>query len=280
MSEIALILFTFCLQAAIGIMLFYVVGKELVRDKEFKAAALASAILGIVAILASLFHLGRPLAFLNSLANLGSSWLSIEALFAGIFTVIAVVYVLLLYLKPSSHIVLRIAGWAGSLVGILTVAAMAKVYTSTIIPLWQGLNTYVEFYATTIAVGGLLFLVLGKKELRKEINGLVGLIILGAVFIQAGVAIPYALSLSQGGMAAQTSAEILSAMGTVLALKWLLVLIGAGILMWPYASELLRTNKNIGTGVVYIACVSVVVGQFIGRYIFYAALVAPQIGLT
>ena len=225
MKESALILFTFCLQAAIGLMLFSVVSKELARDKEFKAAALASAVLSVVAILTSLFHLGRPLAFLSSLANLGSSWLSNEALFAGIFTAIAVVYALLLYLKPAKTVVLRIIGWAGSLMGILTIAVMAKVYTFTVVPMWQSLNTYVEFYATAVAVGGLLFLALSQKELRKEINGLVGLIILGAVFIQAAVAIHCVIGLSQAGMAAQSSVEILSGMGMALALKWLLILL-------------------------------------------------------
>jgi len=280
MKEFALILFTFCLQAAIGLMLFSVVSKELTRDKKFKVAALASAVLSVVAILASLFHLGRPFAFLNSLANLGSSWLSNEALFAGIFTATAVVYALLLYLKPAKTVVLRIVGWAGSLVGIVTIAAMAKVYTFTVVPVWQSLNTYVEFYATTVAVGGLLFLALSQKELRKEINGLVGLIILGAVFIQAAVASYYAIGLSQAGMAAQSSVEILSGMGMALALKWLLILLGAGILLWPYASRLGQTNSNLGRGIVYLACIAVVMGQLIGRYIFYAALIVPQIGLT
>ena len=277
MGETSLLIFSFCLQAAIGIMLFITLGKQLYKDKEFKAAALVAAVLSVVGILASLSHLGRPLAFLNSLSNLGSSWLSNEALLSGIFAGIAVLYALVLYLKPNQTFdtVLR---WLGSIVGVIAVFSMAKLYTSTIVPVWQGINTYVEFYATTIAVGALLFIVLSLKQLQDIDKRVYGLIVLAAVIIQAAVAVPHAINLGVEGLAAQASAAILSSMSFVIGLKWLLVLAGAGILMWPSAQKA-DAGAASGAGIIYAACALLVVGQLIGRYVFYAAVVAMNIGL-
>lgn len=277
MAELSLLIFTICLQAAIGIMLFITLGKQLYKEKEFKGAALVAAALSVVGILASLSHLGKPLSFLNSLSNLGSSWLSNEALLSGAFAGIAVLYALVLYLKPNQTFdtLLR---WLGSAVGLVAVFSMAKLYTTTIVPVWQGINTYVDFYATTIAVGALLFIVLSLKQLQDVDKRVYGLTVLAAVVIQAAVAVPHALSLGVEGMAAQASAAILSGMAFVVGLKWLLILAGAGILMWPSIQKAGVELKST-SAMVYAACVCLVVGQIIGRYIFYAAVVAMDIGL-
>lgn len=58
------------------------IGKELYKAKIFKGAIITTAALSVIGVLASFSHLGRPLSALNSLANLASSWLSKEALFA------------------------------------------------------------------------------------------------------------------------------------------------------------------------------------------------------
>lgn len=278
MGETSLLIFSFCVQAAIGIMIFITIGKLLYKEKEFKKAALLAAGLSVVGILASLLHLGRPMSFLNSLSNLGSSWLSNEALLSGIFAGIAVVYVLILYLKPDAQGLNTIVRWAGSIVGLVAVFSMAKLYTNTIVPVWQGVNTFVDFYATAIAVGALLFIVTSLKELQGADKKIYGFTVLGAVVIQAAFAVPHALSLGAEGMAAQASAAILSGMGVAIGLKWLLVLGGAGILIWPSTEK--PDEAKPKAAMIYAACASLVAGQFIGRYIFYAAVVATNIGLS
>ena len=134
MGETSLLVFSFCLQAAIGIMLFITIGKQLYKDKEFKVAAIIAAGLSVIGIVASLSHLGRPMSFLNSLANIGSSWLSNEAFLSGVFAGIAVLYALVLYLKPGSQGLNTILRWTGSIVGLVAVFSMAKLYSSTIVP--------------------------------------------------------------------------------------------------------------------------------------------------
>lgn len=276
MGETSLLIFSFCMQAAIGMMIFITLGEQLYNGKNFKFAALVAAGLSVIGIFASLLHLGRPMAFLNSLANLGSSWLSYEAFLCGIFAGIAVLYALIQHFKPASENLNLVIRWAGSIVGLFAVFSMAKLYTSTIVPVWQGANTFVDFYATTIAVGALLFMATSFRELKDVDKKIYGFAVLAAVILQAAVAVPHALSLSAAGMAAQTSAAILSNMGAVIGLKWILILGGAGILMWPSAQK----SETKGSGSIYAACAFLVVGQLIGRYIFYAAMVATNVGLT
>jgi len=280
MGETSLLIFSFCLQAAIGTMIFITIGKHLYKDKKFKKAALVTAGLSVIGILASLSHLGQPLSFLNSLSNLGSSWLSNEALMSGIFMGIAVLYALILYFKPDNHSLDSALRWAGSAFGLIAVFSMGKVYTTTVVPVWQGMNTFVDFFATTIAIGALIFIATSLKELGNIDKKIYGFIVLAAVAIQAAVAIPHALSLAQEGMAAQASAAILNGMSVAIGLKWLLILGGAGILMWPATQNTEASEATITSGIIYAACASLVIGQFIGRYVFYAAMIAINVGLS
>lgn len=280
MGETSLMVFTLCLQAAIGTMIFITFGKKLYKDKEFKKAALAASGLSVIGVIASFLHLGQPMSFMNSLSNLGSSWLSNEALLSGAFMGIAVLYALLLYFKPENESLNNILRWAGSAVGLLAVFSMGKVYTTTIVPVWQGMNTFVEFFATTIAVGALIFIVSSLKELEDVDKRIYGFIILAAVIVQAAVAVPHAIGLAQEGMAAQASAAILSSMSYAIGLKWLLILGGAALLIWPSTKKTEGTDAIPATTIIYAAFAFLVVGQIIGRYVFYAAMIATNVGLS
>lgn len=280
MAETALLIFSFCMQAAIGVMLFITLGKQRYNDKQFKRAAVTTAALSIIGVLASLAHLGQPLSALNSLSNIGSSWLSREVLLSGIFMGISVVYVLIQYYKPNNQSLNTSLRWTGSVVGLITVFSMGKLYTTTSVPVWHGINTFVDFYATTIAVGALIFLVMGLKELQDVDKKIFGFIVLAAVIIQASVAVPYAIGLGLNGMAAQASAEILRGMSVAIGLKWVLILGGAGLLMWPANQKAGTTEAKSVAGIIYVAGAALVCGQFIGRYVFYAAMIAPSVGLT
>lgn len=280
MGESALMIFSFCIQAAIGMMLFITLGKQLYKGKQFRSAAITSAVFSVIGVLASLAHLGQPLSALNSLANVGSSWLSREVLSAGVFMGIAVLYALVIYFKPESLSLSAVLGWAGSLIGLFTVFSMGKLYSTASVPVWHGMNTFVDFYATTIAVGALIFLAVGLKELQDTDKRILGFIVLAAVIIQAAVAVPYAIGLSLSGMAAQASSKILIGMSTVIGFKWLLILGGAGLLMWPTLQKAGTTEGKSVTGMIYIAGAALICGQFIGRYVFYAAMITTGVGLT
>lgn len=280
MGETALLIFSFCMQTAIGIMLFTTLTKQLYKGKQFKPAAVTTAGLSVIGVIASLAHLGQPMLALNSLSNLGSSWLSREVLSAGTFMGIAVLYALVQYFKADNESLSMVIRWAGSLVGLITVFSMSKLYATTSVPVWHGINTFVDFYATTIAVGALIFLALSLKELQDVDKRIFGFSVLAAVILQATVAVPYAIGLGLNGMAAQASAEILRGMSVAIGLKWLLILGGAGLLMWSAIQKVSTKEAKSASRIVYVAGVALVCGQFIGRYVFYAAMIATNIGLT
>lgn len=91
-----------------------------------------------------------------------------------------------------------------------------------------------DFYATTIVVGALIFLATSLNELQNVDKKIFGFIILAAAIIQVVVAVPYAIGLGQNGMAAQASSKLLNSMSGIIGLKWLLILGGAGILIWLF----------------------------------------------
>lgn len=281
MGEFALLIFSFCLQAAIGIMLFTALTKQLHPGKEFKAAALAAAGLSVAGIIASLAHLGRPLSALNSLGNLGSSWLSREVLFAGLFMGITVVYAYIQYFKIQMEGLNRILRWTAVVVGLVTIFFMGKLYSMASVPAWQGINTFVDFYGTCIAVGALLFMVLSLKELENVDQRIYGFGVLLAVILQAASAVPFAVSLGLGGMAAQASAEILGSLSIALGLKWILILGGAGLLLWPSLPKGMGARApRAADRWIYAAGIALVGGQIIGRYTFYAAMIVINVGIT
>lgn len=280
MGESALLIFSFCMQSAVGMMLFITLAKLLYGDRQFKNVAFMAAGLSVVGVIASLAHLGQPLSALNSLMNIGSSWLSREVLFSGIFMGIAVLYALVQHFKGESQGLNSILRWGGSAVGLIAVFSMAKLYSSASVPVWQGTNTFADFYGTTIAVGALLFLALSLKELQGVDKKIFGFIALAAVVIQAAVAVPYAINLGLNGPAAQASAEILRGMSLAVGLKWLLILGGAGLLIVTTLHQDGNKGAKPGAGMIYLAGLALVCGQFIGRYVFYAAMVATTIGLT
>ncbi|MFA5537006.1 MAG: DmsC/YnfH family molybdoenzyme membrane anchor subunit [Bacillota bacterium] len=280
MGETNLLIFSICLQAAIGITLFSLLGGLLYRDKQFKTASYLAAFLAVMGILASFTHLGHPLSALNVFGGFGRSWLSNEAILAGIFAGLAVLNAVIVYLKPDDKGLITGITGLGSLLGLVVVFSMAKIYTTASVPAWQGINTYVDFYTTTIALGALLFLAAGFRSLRDANKKVFGYAILVAVAIQAATSIPHILNLNQMGLAAQDSLRVLNSISGLIWVKWVLVLSGAALLLLPAnAGKISRKDKS-PSKILFVAGMALVVGQIIGRYLFYAALVVMNVGLV
>ncbi|MFA5536530.1 MAG: DmsC/YnfH family molybdoenzyme membrane anchor subunit [Bacillota bacterium] len=278
MGETSLLVFSICIQAAIGIILFAFVAQIVYKGKQFKVAAVTAAVLAVVGVFASFAHLGHPLSALNVLGEFGQSWLSTEAVLAGVFAGVAVLYAAIHFLRPDDHTLSLGLSGIGSVLGLVAVLSMAKVYTTTSVPVWQGSNTFVDFYATTVAIGALGFLVTSVSQLQDVSKKLFGYSILVAVVIQAASTVPHILGLSEMGAAAHSSIQILNGMNTLVWAKWLLILGGAGIALYP-ASAKVQEGAKLNVNAFVTAGAALVIGQVIGRYLFYATLVVTNVGL-
>lgn len=276
MEGLALTIFSTCLQSAIGIMLFVAIGRFVNKDGVFKNAMIAAAGLGILGMLASLLHLGRPLSAMNALLQFGSSWLSREIWFTAMFIGLTVLSVILVYVKPQAKSIITGLAAAAALVGLVDIYMMASIYSYSSVPVWQSPATFVEFYATAISVGAMLFLVLSMKEAAKMRKAL-AIVVTAAVAIQVAVVVPTLVSLGSSTSAAlQSSLAIMNEMMLATILKWLCICVGAGAVLWMAKEELSQKVSYTALG----GAILLLVGQVVGRYVFYAAMVVSGVGLS
>ncbi|HYU16106.1 MAG TPA: DmsC/YnfH family molybdoenzyme membrane anchor subunit, partial [Candidatus Acidoferrum sp.] len=123
------------------------------------AFACAAALVGLVA---SVFHLGRPLLAWRALLGLRTSWLSREALALGLFAGLAILYgaLLVLPLVPAAipygsrlAAAAPAVGITAALVGALGVLSSVMVYVATRRPHWSAGETGPRFLGTTLLLG-------------------------------------------------------------------------------------------------------------------------------
>ncbi|WP_019850295.1 DmsC/YnfH family molybdoenzyme membrane anchor subunit [Desulfitobacterium sp. PCE1] len=245
MEELALILFTISVQAAIGIMVFAAIAKQLHKDGLFKTAVLTSAVLAIAGLLASFLHLGHPLSAINALTRFATSWLSREIWFTSLFTGLTVLAALFIYFKPAAKSAVNLLVILAAVIGLIDVYAMASVYASTSIEAWQHAATFIEFYAAALSMGSLIFFALSAKE-APNLQKVMSIAVAAAIVVQA-----------VGSFTAPQT------MGAAMIIKWAAILVGAGLLF------LSGKKKELGVSIVLGSTALVLLGQIVGRYIFF-----------
>jgi Fe-S-cluster-containing dehydrogenase component/DMSO reductase anchor subunit len=126
-------------------------------------AQTASALsLAVVALVASVFHLGRPWLAWRAVLGLRTSWLSREVVMFGAFAALAFLYGLLGagWLGAGAPP----TGWLGAvqmaaaIAGVLGVFCSVMVYAATKREQWAAAPTGVRFFGTTIVLGAALVL--------------------------------------------------------------------------------------------------------------------------
>ncbi len=117
--------------------------------------------LALVALLASVFHLGRPHLAWRAFLGLRTSWLSREAVAFGGFAQLALGYGALAAVPALGDIPFRDAlleaaptvRIAAAAMGVLGVFFSVMVYVATRRPQWSGTLTSVRFFGTTLGLG-------------------------------------------------------------------------------------------------------------------------------
>ncbi|MGD0483435.1 MAG: DmsC/YnfH family molybdoenzyme membrane anchor subunit [Gemmatimonadales bacterium] len=163
MTERPLVAFTLLAQTAVGA--FITLGALDVwagglTGRPSALAQSAGALLAIgpvmgVALLVSLLHLGTPTAAWRALANLRSSWLSREVLFALLFTGAGALFAILRATGTGTAGLRGAVAAAAALCGVALVYAMSRVYRVRTLPAWDTPLTTVSFFATALLLGTL-----------------------------------------------------------------------------------------------------------------------------
>jgi len=288
--EWALLIFTILGQLAAGALIVLVIVRAFAARKAGadQVNRLADAPLYFVvpimvlALLASVFHLGSPLNIARAVPNLGSSWLSREVVIAVVFVIMAAAYTFMQWRKIGSGTARTIVGWIAALIGLFQTYAMSQVYMIRTQPSWNTFATPVTFLTTSLLIGALLVAVImvatratddaeQAQLLQSTLRGiaLACIVLVGVEFVVLPV---YTVYLSTQGAAALGSlSEMIGSFGSILVLRLIFVFLGAGVLgFYLYESASVASKERTMATVVYAAFILAFIGEAMGRYIFYA----------
>jgi anaerobic dimethyl sulfoxide reductase subunit C (anchor subunit) len=246
----------------------------------------------ILAFIASLFHLGSPLAAYRAVANLGNSWLSREILAGVLFAVAGGLFAIMQWRKIGSEMLRNIIAWVAAAIGLFFVYAMSHVYMVETIPTWNTVFTPLSFFATTFLLGALAvaaayvasYAYVARRQLadaetqreylRWSLQGLAlaSIVVLGVIFVLIPASLAYQYTGPLAGV--QTMRDTITEYGMVLLIRLVLVFIGAGLL----AVALIRNTLSAGresalSTLAYSAFALVLISEILGRFLFYASYV-------
>jgi anaerobic dimethyl sulfoxide reductase subunit C (anchor subunit) len=243
----------------------------------------------IAGMIGSHFHLSRPYLSFFAILNLRSSWLSREVL----FTVLFMLTIGSLWLLQVTHRVkekqVSALGWVGVLFGFVAVFCMSRIYLIPTQIVWNTPITIYTFYSTAVLLGALAMaaiLVLDLKFL--EIRGLEDLAshtkivyqslpwLALVAFVMAWIIIALNFLMiqslrSQGGAALISLDLLLGLYQPLLIMRFVMLLAGVGWLVTTVVTNIRKMGspRNL-TMPVYMACLMVMIGEILGRYLFYA----------
>lgn len=302
--EWALIIFTILGQMSVGAFVvlgfvhFFAVRKAGAEeaDRLSDRALLAIGPVLILGMVASLFHLGNPFNAYRAIMNFGTSWLSREILFGVAFAVLGGVFAIMQWRKIGSFGLRNVIAWITAVVGLVFVYSMSQVYMLPTQPSWDAVATPVSFFVTTFLLGALAIGVAfvaniaylkrkADESLQVQMELLQGslrwisfasILLLGVELIVSPL---YIANLAVGGGAALASVQLMIGdMGLVLALRLILVFIGAGVFgIFLYQSSLSADKLNLIAAFALGAFTLVLVSEVMGRFLFYATHVAVGI---
>lgn len=142
-------------------------------------AAFACA-LALVALAASVFHLGRPLLAWRAVLGLRTSWLSREALAFGIFAKLSILYGVLsspLLAHRLGAVASRVAPGvhaSAAIAGSIGVLCSVMVYAATRREQWSAPQTAVKFFGTSVLLGTALVVTITAWTLGANSENLPG----------------------------------------------------------------------------------------------------------
>ena len=117
----------------------------------------AALVLGLLGLVASVFHLGRPFYAFRAILGLRTSWLSREILAFGVFAAAATAYVFAVSVPILGNLIherTEVAlGWSVALTGLIAVFCSVMIYVDTGRPCWTLPMTTAKFGLTSLILG-------------------------------------------------------------------------------------------------------------------------------
>lgn len=298
----SLIIFTILGQMSVGVFLILgVIHTVAIRryaveevERLTDRALLAIGPVLILGFIASLGHLGSPVNAYLAILNAADSWLSREILFGALFAVSGAVFALLQWRKVGPFALRRAVALLTAALGIGFIVSMSLIYMLPLQPSWNLWATPVTFLVTSLLTGtlaiGVAFVASYASARKREgedcaalaallYASLRGLVIAAVVLVGVQlVSIPLQVAILSGGetaAAVDSAARLTADYGVVFGLRLALAFIGAAIFgFFVYRSTFGPAPQRVVGGLVGGAFGLVLVGEVLGRYLFYAANVS------
>jgi anaerobic dimethyl sulfoxide reductase subunit C (anchor subunit) len=248
MKSLALVLFSVCTQAAVGLVLV----SATILPATGARLACPLAVLGLIA---SLAHLGAPLGAARALTNLRSSWLSREVLLTSLFAAAAGLYG---YVWTGRAMALLAA-----LLGLLALYCQGMVYQLPTRPEWRHWASVWNAYPAALKLGALILALVAARTASQGALVYLGYLLLGAAaWLMVGVA-SYAAYLARASR--QTASLLLGD-------TWFWVRLVAGIMLPAFAGLALAMGLAPDLLTTGGALAAAVVGELLGRNLFYRSV--------
>jgi DMSO reductase anchor subunit len=283
-------------QLAVGAFLAALVAEPVAAPQLFESIGPLNAVVamgfGLLALATSILHLGRPLYAFRAVIGLKHSWLSREIVAFGVFAILACVYAAANLLAPRAGSALRVLGVAVASSGILGVLCSVFVYSVTRRALWSTARTAARFFLTTALLGMAAFLtllvlaaVVGRSVSASDLLALRGRLICQALMLVCATKLAFEAALfghlrSRSHTSLKRSARLMvGALSNATFARFGAGLAG-GLAMPAFLLERLREPAPFGDArlvvIVLMAFVGCVIGEFLERYLFFAAVTAPR----
>ncbi|EMF0716381.1 dimethyl sulfoxide reductase anchor subunit family protein [Citrobacter freundii] len=217
-----------------------------------------------IGFLASVMHLGSPLRALNSLNRVGESALSNEIACGSLFFAVGGFWWLVAFIGKMPAALGKIWLLVSMILGVVFVWAMTNVYQIDTVPTWYNGYTTVAFFMTMLLAGPLFAaLLLRTAGVSFNATPFASLSVL-ALLISAAVIALQGLSLGLIHSSVQQANALVPDYGSLQV--WRIVLLAAGLGCW--ICPLIRRKDPHIAGLA-LGLVLVLVGEFIGRGLFY-----------
>lgn len=258
-------------------------------DRIIRNPIIVIAFTAVVAMGGSHFHLSKPFHSFLAVLNFKSSWLSREIVFTVLFFLTTMSLLYLTYFRVHHRRLSTALGWLAILFGTILIYCMARIYLLPTQVAWNSGTVIVSFYTTSLVLGVmaiacLMVLDLKFAEIQKtdDVDLRVEVIrysFSGLTFMASLLVIMRILTLSmqmhqlsQGDLIARTSLRLLLELYQPLLILRVIVLLFAAIYFATSVYRIIRSQlppQNLMLPV-YLSCLLILVGEIIGRFLFYA----------
>jgi anaerobic dimethyl sulfoxide reductase subunit C (anchor subunit) len=258
-------------------------------DRIIRNPIIVIAFTAVVAMGGSHFHLSKPFHSFLAVLNFKSSWLSREIVFTVLFFLTTMSLLYLTYFRFHHRGLITALGWLAILFGTILIYCMARIYLLPTQAAWNSGTVIVSFYTTSLVLGvmaiaclmvlDLKFAEIQKTDdvgLRVEVirYSFSGLTLMTSLLVIVRILTLYLQmhQLSQGDLIARTSLRLLLELYQPLLILRVIVLLFAAIYFASSVYRIFRSQLPPQKLMlpVYLSCLLILVGEILGRFLFYA----------